>query len=120
MRKKANKGGRGKKKKYFTLLELKEKTDIEIRILRDCIRKKRWKARKMGRSYFVSEDDYKEFQETYVAVISERKNDCSSYKKCLTLSALRNSKTMPCGNCTKYNPCSVRLDDFLFLGVNPY
>lgn len=45
----------------LNLMEINKNTNIPLRTLRECVRQGKLKAHKVGRSYFVIEEDLKDF-----------------------------------------------------------
>ncbi|QTA89446.1 helix-turn-helix domain-containing protein [Desulfonema magnum] len=94
----------------YTLKELSKDLDIDVKVLREYIKKGHLRASKVGRTYLVSSVDLKAFLDTDIAFskrgpepdeIPMRNYICQHYDYCLDKAAKAN-KIFGCENCRRF------------------
>ncbi len=91
-------------KKQYTLRELSEELDINIRELKKYLSSGMLKVAKSGTKYSLSSDDMDHFMDKILdneTDIPERNYLCQNYDKCLNKAAMSN-KAFGCGGCNKF------------------
>ncbi len=92
-------------KKNYTLRELSEELDINLRELKKYIRSGMLKAFKVGKNYAVSSADMERFMDKILEdepKIPERNYLCQHYDQCLKKAAVSN-KVFGCKGCRKFS-----------------
>ncbi len=67
----------------LNLMEINKNTNIPLRTLRECVRQGKLKAHKVGRSYFVHEEDLKDFIERKFCLIGKIEKWITIPRKCI-------------------------------------
>lgn len=91
-------------KKQYTLRELSEELDVNLRELKKYISSGMLKISKAGAKYSLSSDDMDHFMDTILdnePSIPERNYLCQNYDKCLNKAAMSN-KAFGCSGCNKF------------------
>ncbi len=91
-------------KKNYTLRELSEELDINLRELKKYIGSGMLKAFKIGKNYAISSDDMERFMDKILddePKIPERNYLCQNYDQCLKKAAISN-KIFGCKGCGRF------------------